>query len=169
MPVRPPEVASANQTQLTPPPVAAFPLPPGLTIDVEGDFYALPGRLQTDAPIALRVESFGVAAFDRLVSRLLPEGEIEDLAAPFPASDPIGVCWTGADGPPAGEREQERRFLSRPPPALAGLPGQLEVQGEVVCLKGKGRRSRPLPFVSPFPLPACRWRGRQNHRGTLVG
>jgi len=58
-----------------PPPMAAFPLPPGLTIEFDGEFERLPARLETAPPLAVPVEEFQTPWLGDLGARLFPEGD----------------------------------------------------------------------------------------------
>jgi hypothetical protein len=119
-PVRQPEVASAKQTQLDPPPVAAFPLPPGLTIEVDGETESHPARLEASPQETLPV-AFAAAPNAALGARLQPEGPIEDQTQPFPQVSPVGVCWTSEA---AAARDDDQRTLWEMRPRLA--PGIFE-------------------------------------------
>jgi hypothetical protein len=102
-----------------PPPMAAFPLPPGLTIEFDGEIEPLPARLEAEAPMAVPVEGFETPWLGDLGPRLTPESAIEDLTAPFAEPAPIGVRWTAAGEPVAKDRDEDHRFLWEMRPRLA--------------------------------------------------
>jgi len=118
-PVRQPEVASAKQIHLFPPPMAAFPLPPGLTIEFDGEFEALPARLEAAPPQRAALEPLGTPPAEDLHPRLAPEGDIQDLTSPFDDPAPIGVRWTEGGETVAAERDEDHRFLWDLRPRLA--------------------------------------------------
>ncbi|HMK07618.1 MAG TPA: restriction endonuclease [Anaerolineales bacterium] len=115
-PVRQPEVASAKQTQLFPPPMAAFPHPSELEIEFDGAVQPLAARLPPAMLGKVALEPLAAPGLEALPARLFPEEDLQRLTAPFDVNTPIGVCW--ADPGPAPD--EDHRFLWEMRPRLAG-------------------------------------------------
>jgi hypothetical protein len=99
--------------------MAAFPLPPGLTIEFDPETYPLSTRLEADVLI-VPVERVMAPVLLSQRPCLAPEGEIEDLTPPFELSDPIGVSWTEGREAPDSERGRDHHLLRDMRPRLTG-------------------------------------------------
>jgi hypothetical protein len=127
-PVRQPEVAAARQTQLTPPPDVAFPVPPGLHIPVEGAPQVLARALDRPQALALPLTRLAPPEMTTPASRIEVAEPARKVAIEFPAVTVGNLRWPRPGSPGAGFADPEFPAATTLRAALS--PGLFEQEAE---------------------------------------